>query len=187
MRGVPGTKVMLTLKRKVRDKVKFFNLSLTRAIIKVDSVKSRLEPNSNIGYIRISIFDAKTSTLVAKALRDLYTSNPKLNCIVIYLRNNYGGYLDQAIKVASLFLSSGAVVKVKDKKNIQVHSVIPHRVIVGKNGLYDAALLVLVNGYSASASEILAAAFKDHNRAIIVGRTTFGKGFLFKEPVSFFT
>ncbi|PPE04210.1 S41 family peptidase [Holospora curviuscula] len=176
MRGAPGTKVTLTLKRKVLDKEKIFNISLTRALIKVDSVKFRLEPHSNTGYIRISVFDAKTSTLVAKALRDLYKSNPKLNSIVIDLRNNYGGYLDQAIKVASLFLSSGTVVKVKDKKNIRVHSVIPHQVIVGKDGLYDAALLVLVNGYSASASEILAAALKDHNRAIIVGRVTFGKG-----------
>ena len=176
MRGTPGTKVVLTIKRESLGKEKIFNLFLTRAIIKVDSVKSRLEPNSNIGYIRIGIFDAKTSALVEKALRDLYKANPKLNCIVIDLRNNYGGYLDQAIKVASLFLSSGAVVKIKDKKNVQIHSVIPKQVILGRNGLYDAAVLVLVNGYSASASEILAAAFKDHNRAIIAGRTTFGKG-----------
>ncbi|WP_162531221.1 S41 family peptidase [Holospora elegans] len=176
MRGAPGTKVVLTIRRKLSDKEKIFNVSLTRSLIKVDSVKYHLEPNSNVGYIRIGVFDAKTGILVEKALRSLYKENPKLNSIVIDLRNNYGGYLDQAIKVASLFLSSGVVVKVKDKKTVREHSVVPGHVIVGKGGVYDAALLVLVNGYSASASEILAAALKDHNRAIVAGRMTFGKG-----------
>ncbi|ETZ07642.1 carboxy-terminal-processing protease [Holospora obtusa F1] len=176
MRGAPGTKVVLTIKRRVMEKDKIFNISLTRAVIKVDSVKYRLEPNSNTGYVRINVFDSKTGKLVEKALKDLYKLNPNLNSLVIDLRNNHGGYLDQAIKVASLFLSSGAVVQVKDKKNLRVHSVVPGKVIVGKNGMYDAAILVLVNGYSASASEILAAALKDHNRAIIVGKMTFGKG-----------
>jgi carboxyl-terminal processing protease len=176
LRGAPGSKVSLNIRRKVDGEDKFFQVVLTRAIIKVDSVKFHLEPNTNIGYLRISIFDAKTSKLVANALREMYRLNPKIGCIIVDLRNNYGGYLEQAIKVANFFIPSGVIVKIKDRKGTISHKAVPRNVIVGKNGLYDTALLVLVNGHSASASEILASALKDHQRAIIAGQITFGKG-----------
>ena len=176
LRGAPGSKVSLNIRRKVNGEDKFFQVLLTRAIIKVDSVKFRIEPNTNIGYIRIGVFDAKTSKLVADALREIYRMNSKVGCIILDLRDNYGGYLEQAIKVANFFIPSGIIVKIKDRKHTISHKASPQHVIVGKNGLYDTALLVLVNGQSASASELLASALKDHKRAIIVGQSTFGKG-----------
>lgn len=176
LRGAPGSKVSLNIRRKVDGEEKFFQVLLTRAIIKVDSVKFHIEPQTNIGYIRISIFDAKTSKLMEHALRELYRMNPKIGCIIIDLRNNYGGFLEAAIKVANFFIPSGIIVKIKDRKGTINHKAVPRNVIVGKNGLYDTALLVLVNGHSASASEILASALKDHQRAIIAGQITFGKG-----------
>lgn len=176
IRGKVGTSVTLDIKRKVGNKFTVIRKTLTRALFRINPVKSYVEPETHVGYVRINIFDKKTVLAVKQALENLYKAQPKLNCILLDLRNNYGGFLDQAIATASLFIPSGTIVSVKGRQQTKAYKALPEYFLVGPKGKYDAAVLVLVNGYSASASEILAGAFKDHQRGIIVGQPTFGKG-----------
>lgn len=170
MRGKPGSKILLTI---VRDGGKPFDLELSRAVIKVKSVKSQmLEPG--YGYLRITQFQVNTGEEVGKALAKLKKDNggQKLRGLVLDLRNNPGGVLNAAVDVSDAFLSKGLIVYTEGRtegSKIEF-SATPGDVLNG------APIVVLVNVGSASASEIVAGALQDHKRAIIMGSRTFGKG-----------
>jgi len=170
MRGKPGTDISLTIVRKGEDGP--LNIVITRAIIKVKSVRSKtLEPG--LGYLRISQFQARTGEDMRKELEKLKADNDNhLKGLILDLRNNPGGVLGAAVAVSDLFLEKGLIVytegRVKDSK--LKFSAKPSDIIA------RAPLIVLVNGGSASASEIVAGALQDHHRAIIMGEKTFGKG-----------
>ncbi|NOR41082.1 MAG: PDZ domain-containing protein [Gammaproteobacteria bacterium] len=170
MRGKPGSDIELTIVRDGLDKP--LNISITRDIIKVKSVKSRmLEPG--FGYLRISQFQSKTAENLVDAIENLKKENgAPLEGLVLDLRNNPGGVLNGAVAVSDAFLVKGMIVytegRIADSK-LRFNAT-PDDVIHG------APLIVLVNQGSASASEIVAGALQDHKRAIIVGSQTFGKG-----------
>ena len=170
MRGKPGSDIELTIVRDGLDKP--LNITITRDIIKVKSVKARmLEPG--FGYLRISQFQSKTAANLIDAIEDLKKENSgPLEGLVLDLRNNPGGVLNGAVAVSDAFLDKGMIVytegRIADSK-LRFNAT-PDDVIDG------APLVVLVNQGSASASEIVAGALQDHKRAIIVGSQTFGKG-----------
>jgi len=170
MRGKPDSKLLLTIIREGEDKP--LKIELIRAIIKVKSVKQRmLEPG--YGYIRISTFASRTGASLKEAISALKIENDgALNGLVLDLRNNPGGLLNAAIDVSDAFITKGLIVytegRIKDSN--QKFNAKPDDLLKG------APLIVLVNGGSASASEIVAGALQDHSRAIIVGTKTFGKG-----------
>jgi len=170
MRGKPGTRVILTILREGVSRP--FNLDLERDIIQVASVKSRtLEPG--YGYVRISHFQSRTTEDLLSALNALKRENTGgLKGLVLDLRNNPGGVLNSAVGVSDAFLGGGIIVYTKGRgedSELQFKAS-PDDVLKG------APIVVLVNGGSASASEIVAGAFQDHKRAIIMGYPTFGKG-----------
>lgn len=169
MRGMPKTDILLTIVRKGEDKP--LKIKITRDIIKVESVRSKtLE--KGFGYIRISAFQERTGSDLRKAISKLKKeNNKKLNGLVLDLRNNPGGLLDAAVEVSDAFLESGVVVSIKgrDKSNNMTHSA------KGMDLISEAPIIVLINGGSASASEIVAGALQDHKRAIIMGSLSFGK------------
>ncbi|MBF0623700.1 MAG: S41 family peptidase [Magnetococcales bacterium] len=171
MRGKAGTKVNLTVIRK--GELKPLQFSIVRAVIKVRNVKWRLEPG-NIAYVRITQFTQQTSPLLGEAVETLKKEVGKdgLKGLVLDLRNDPGGLLDQAVQVADAFMEQGRIVYTKGR-------------IPGKDMSFDAGpgdlveglpMVVLINGGSASASEIVAGALQDHHRAIIMGTPSFGKG-----------
>ncbi|OUR73010.1 peptidase S41 [Methylophaga sp. 41_12_T18] len=170
MRGKPDSKLLLTIIRDGEDKP--LKIELTRAIIKVTSVKQKmLEPG--YGYVRISTFQSRTSDSLKEAIGALKQENDgSLNGLVLDLRNNPGGLLDAAVDVSDAFITKGKIVytegRIKDAA--QEFNAKPNDILKG------APLVVLVNGGSASASEIVAGALQDHQRAIILGSKTFGKG-----------
>lgn len=170
MRGKPGTDIALTIIRNGLDAP--LKIIITRAIIKVKSVRSRtLEPG--LGYLRVSQFQVHTGEDMRQQLEELKAENKDgLHGLILDLRNNPGGVLSAAVAVSDFFLEKGLIVytegRVKDSK--MKFSAKPTDVIS------RAPLIVLVNGGSASASEIVAGALQDHNRAIIMGEKTFGKG-----------
>jgi len=170
MRGKPGTDLDLTILRDGEDKP--LKITLTRAIIKVKSVKFRtLEPG--YGYVRISTFQQRTGESLNDAIEALKKDNDgTLNGLVLDLRNNPGGLLNAAVEVSDSFIANGMIVytdgRIPDSK--QEFTAKPRDVLKG------APLVVLVNGGSASASEIVAGALQDHHRAVIIGTKTFGKG-----------
>lgn len=170
MRGKPGTKITLLVVRAGEEKPLTFVLK--RSKIRVKSVKSRtLE--KGYGYVRISQFQERTAIDMRKALTKLKKENHgQLKGLVLDLRNNPGGLLDAAVDVADTFLTHGTIVSVRgrNKEDDVVHSATPNDMLKG------APMIVLVNGGSASASEIVSGALKDNKRAIIMGTRTFGKG-----------
>ncbi len=170
MRGKPGTDIILTIVRENEDKP--LRITITREVITVKSVKSRtLEPG--YGYVRISNFQSHTVEDLQHNLDKLkQENNDDLKGLILDLRNNPGGVLSAAVSVSDLFLDNGLIVytegRIKDSKlkfNAKPTDV-----------LNQSPLIVLVNGGSASASEIVAGALQDHGRAIIMGEQTFGKG-----------
>ncbi|MRI83161.1 MAG: peptidase S41 [Nitratiruptor sp.] len=166
MRGKPGTKIKLTIYRKGEPKP--FVVELTRAIIKVQSVYTKHILDPEILYIRITNFDKKVVQEVKRALEQ----NPKTKGLIIDLRNNPGGLLDQAVGLSDLFIDEGVIVSQKGRVQSENRVYYAH-----KRGTYkELPLVVLVNGGSASASEIVSGALQDHHRAVIVGEKTFGKG-----------
>ena len=187
MRGKPGSKITLTITRK--DEPKLLTFTLTRAVIKVQSVKSKLiEPG--YGFVRITQFQEKTGENLASALENLYKENKApLKGMVLDLRNDPGGLLTGAVGVSAAFLAKDALVvytegRTEDAKMRLTAS--PEDYLRG-NGKEDyikkipdavrsVPMVVLVNGGSASASEIVAGALQDHKRAVIMGTQTFGKG-----------
>jgi len=170
MRGKPGSDILLTVVREGQPKPLTF--TLTRAVIKVQSVKHRMLENG-IGYVRITQFQANTGDGLKDALAKLKLQNKNnLTGLVLDLRNNPGGVLNAAVAVSDAFLTSGLIVytegRVADSE--LKFSATPADLING------APMVVLVNGGSASASEIVAGALQDHKRAVIMGTKTFGKG-----------
>jgi len=167
MRGAPSTTVKLTILREGWKETKDF--AITREIIKIKSVKSKLLEDG-IGYIKINQFQEQTSSDLSKALEKLTQQN--ISSLVLDLRNNPGGLLNSAVDVSSQFLPSDKlVVFIKDRKGEKVE----YR--SGKQTpIPSIPMAVLVNQGSASASEIVAGALKDWNRAVVVGTQTFGKG-----------
>ncbi len=169
MRGKVGTPIKISIRRGTKDP---FDVSLTRETIKVKPVKFRLE-GGDIGYIRVTSFTEQTTPGVLDAVEKLKKeAGNKLKGYIIDLRNNPGGLLDQAIAMSDAFLDKGEIVSVKARKNDEVQrwNAKPGDVA---NGL---PIVVLMNGGSASASEIVAGALQDHRRAIVLGTRSFGKG-----------
>jgi carboxyl-terminal processing protease len=169
MRGPVNSDITLTIRRAGRDP---FDVKLTRASIKIQSVHSHLE-NGNVGYVRISSFNEQTDVGLNAAIKSLkQQANNKLIGVILDLRNNPGGLLDQAVAVSDAFLDKGEIVSTRGRRaeDAQRYDARPGDIA---NGL---PVVVLINGGSASASEIVAGALQDHHRAILVGTRSFGKG-----------
>jgi len=168
MRGKPGTKITLTIVRKGK---KPFEVVITRGIIKIKSVKAKdLENYPEIKYIRISSFDKNVVSRLKQILPKLKKEGKK--GIIIDLRNNPGGLLNQATGTLDLFISHGILVSQKGRVKSENEVYYAHSFGTYKN----IPIVVLVNGGSASASEIVSGGLQDHRRAVIVGEKTFGKG-----------
>lgn len=188
MRGKPGSKITLTVTRK--DVPKLLTFTLARAVIKVQSVKSKLvEPD--YGFVRVTQFQERTGENLVTALQNLYKDNKApLKGLVLDLRNDPGGLLSGAVAVSAAFLPKDALVVYTEGRTADAKMRLtanPENYMRNSNGKDDYSLLVpaevksipmvvLVNGGSASASEIVAGALQDHKRAVIMGTQTFGKG-----------
>ena len=171
MRGPVNTKIKLTIMRKGQDKP--VEVTLTRDIIRVRAVRSNVK-GDDIGYIRLTQFNEQTTENLKKAIGELTAkvSKDKLKGYVIDMRNNPGGLLDQAISVSDAFLQKGEVVSTRGRnaEETQRFNARPGDLTDGK------PIIVLINGGSASASEIVAGALQDHRRATVIGTRSFGKG-----------
>jgi len=168
MRGPKGSKITIAVRREGTPRL--IDFTLTREVIKVQSVKSKaLE--KGYGYIRLTQFQDRTGADLEAALQRLMQENGKLEGLVLDLRNDPGGLLSQAVKVSDMFLDSGLVVYTEGRLDNQKQKYFAH-----PGGYTELPVVVLVNGGSASASEIVAGALQDHGRAVIVGTKTFGKG-----------
>ena len=167
MRGPVGSKLEITVRRK--DVKKALVFEITREIIEVKSVKSKIVDN-DIGYIRLTAFNDNSSKQIKDKI-EKFKKN-KINKYVLDLRNNPGGLLSQAIKISDFFLDNGEIVSTKSRKSSE------NKKYFAKKGdiINGETLLVLINYGSASASEIVAGALKDHKRAIVIGENSYGKG-----------
>ena len=168
MRGIVGSSIELTVRRRGVKKALTFNI--TREIIEVQSVKSDLL-EENIGYIRLTSFNDNSSEQIKNKIEEL-KKNENVNSFILDLRNNPGGLLSQAIRISDFFLENGEIVSTKSRKKSE------NRKWFAKKGdiTQGKTLVVLINYGSASASEIVAGALKDHKRAIILGENSYGKG-----------
>ncbi len=185
MRGEPGTKITLTVFRKSEDRT--FPVTITRAEIKVQSVKAKILDN-DIAWVRVTSFQERTVPDLAKRLTEISIQDPKLKGLVLDLRNNGGGLLQGAVGVAAAFLPTGAVIvstKGQAADSKQVFNATPETYRLSESAdplasvpaiFKKIPMVVLVNAYSASASEIVAGALQDYKRATIIGKTSFGKG-----------
>ena len=169
MRGPRGTKINLTIRREGSSDL--LDFTLVRDIIRVQSVRSRtLEPG--YGYIRLAQFQERSDRDMQRALEKMAAEKGGLNGLVLDLRNNPGGLLTQAVRIADMFLDSGLIVYTEGRIEAQ-----KQKYFAQKDGTWlDFPIVVLVNGGSASASEIVAGALQDHKRAVVLGTKTFGKG-----------
>jgi len=169
MRGPINSEIKLTIRREGREP---FDVKLTRATIKIQSVRSHLE-GDNIAYIRITTFNEQTDVGLNNAMKNLkQQAGGKLLGVVLDLRNDPGGLLDQAVAVADAFLEKGEIVSTRGRRSedAQRYNARPGDIAAGL------PVAVLINGGSASASEIVAGALQDHHRAILLGTRSFGKG-----------
>jgi carboxyl-terminal processing protease len=168
MRGKVNSQIKLTIRREGRDP---FDVSLTRSIIKIQSVRWRTE--GQIGYIRITSFSEQSDDGVERAMKRIREKlGGELKGVVLDLRNNPGGLLDQAIKVSDAFLNQGEIVSTRARRTGDAQ-----RFNAKPGDVADKLpMVVLINGGSASASEIVAGALQDHRRAIVLGMQSFGKG-----------
>jgi carboxyl-terminal processing protease len=168
MRGSVGSGIELTVRRRGVKKALTFNI--IREIIEIQSVKSKLL-DDNVGYIRLTSFNENSSAQIKKKIKNL-NKNKNLKGYILDLRNNPGGLLSQAIKISDFFLKNGEIVSTKSRK------VSENRKWFAKEGdlTNGKILIILINYGSASASEIVAGALKDHKRAIILGENSYGKG-----------
>jgi len=168
MRGLVGSSIEITVRRRGVKKSLIFNIK--REIIQIQSVKSELIDN-NIGYIRLTSFNENSSEQIKNNVNKL-NKNKELKGYILDLRNNPGGLLSQAIKISDFFLENGEIVSTKSRKISENRKWFANKgdITGGKT------LIVLINYGSASASEIVAGALKDHKRAIILGENSYGKG-----------
>src|SRR5882762_8700201 len=170
MRGPVNSDINLTIRREGREP---FDVKLTRAIIKIQSVRSHIE-SKNIGYVRITSFNEQTDVGLANALKSLKAqANNKLIGVILDLRNNPGGLLDQAVAVSDAFLDKGEIVSTRGRRSDDAQR---YNARPGAKPASGLPIAVLINGGSASASEIVAGALQDHHRAILLGTRSFGKG-----------
>ena len=168
MRGEVGSDIVLTVRRNEEEP---FDITITRDVIRIQSVRSRVE--GNVGYLRVTTFNQQTSPGLEKAIEEIEAElGDELIGYVLDLRNNPGGLLDQAIAVSDAFLEKGEVVSTRGRteEDSSRYNAAPGDLT---NGL---PIVVLINGGSASASEIVAGALQDHGRAIVMGTQSFGKG-----------
>ena len=167
MRGPVGSKLEITIRRKGIKKALVFEI--TREIIEVKSVKSKVIDDS-VGYIRLTAFNDNSAKQIKNKINEFKKN--KINKYVLDLRNNPGGLLSQAVKISDFFLDNGEIVSTKSRKSSE------NRKYFAKKGdiINGETLLVLINYGSASASEIVAGALKDHKRAIVIGENSYGKG-----------
>jgi carboxyl-terminal processing protease len=169
MRGQAGTQITVTV---AREDTEPFDVTLTREIINVRAVTARVE-GGDIGIIRVSTFNERTSSMLQDAIRQVKREAGGNLCgVVVDLRNNPGGLLDQAIEVSDAFLDGGEVVSTRGRQPEDVQRYNARR----GDDLAGVQIVVLINGASASAAEIVAGALQDRNRALIVGTDSFGKG-----------
>ena len=168
MRGPVGSGIELTIRR--RGEKKALTFYVVREIIQIQSVKADLLEN-NIGYIRLTSFNENSGDQIKKKIKQLEKDN-KIKAYILDLRNNPGGLLSQAIKISDFFLNSGEIVSTKSRKKSE------NRKWFAKKGdlINGKTIVVLINYGSASASEIVAGALKDHKRAILLGENSYGKG-----------
>ena len=168
MRGPVGSDLKITVRRIGVKKSIIFNI--TREIIKVASVKSELF-DDNIGYLRLTSFNENSSKQIREKLKK-FKKNNKVKHFILDMRNNPGGLLSQAIKITDFFLDNGEIVSTKSRRGNE------NRKWFAKKGdiINGDTLIILINYGSASASEIVAGALKDHKRAILIGENTYGKG-----------
>ena len=168
MRGKIGTPINITIRRlDVEEDLKFV---IVRDKIKVREVSSAIK--ENVGYIRLSAFNEQSGDQLLNKIKDFSKTNKNLNGYILDLRNNPGGLLSQAVKISDAFLDSGEIVSIKgrDKNDIKIYTARKGDALKGK------PLIILINRGSASASEIVSGALKDHKLAILLGEKTFGKG-----------
>ena len=168
MRGEVGTSIEITIRRKGLKKAK--KIKIVREIIQMKSVSARLI-DDEVGYLRLSAFNENSSDQLKKEIKKL-EKNKKTTGYILDLRNNPGGLLTQAIEISDFFLDDGEIVSTKGRKNRE------NRKFFAKKGdkINGKPLIVLINGGSASASEIVAGALQDQKRAVLLGINTFGKG-----------
>ncbi|NLC27772.1 MAG: S41 family peptidase [Campylobacteraceae bacterium] len=166
MRGKPGTETTLTIVRKGENKP--LSIAIVRDIIKINSVYTKTIEDENLLYLRITSFDKNVVSKTKEALE----KNRDVKGIIMDLRNNPGGLLDQAVDLTDLFIDSGLIVSQKGKNNQEQEA---YHATKGTT-LTKIPMVVMVNAGSASASEIVSGALQDHKRAIVVGEKTFGKG-----------
>ena len=168
MRGPVGSSIELTVRRRGEKKAIKFNI--TREIIEIQSVKTELLQN-DIGYIRLTSFNENSSEQIEKKIINLEKSQ-NIKAYILDLRNNPGGLLSQAIRISDFFLDNGEIVSTKSRKASENRKWFANKGDLTKGK----TLIVLINYGSASASEIVAGALKDHKRAIVLGENSFGKG-----------
>ena len=168
MRGLVGSEIEITVRRRGVKKAIIFNI--TREIIKIQSVKSKYIDN-NIGYLRLTSFNENSGNQIKKKIKE-FNKKKDLKGYILDLRNNPGGLLSQAIKITDFFLEDGEIVSTKGRKKSE-----NKKWFAKKGDLTNGkTLIILINYGSASASEIVAGALKDHKRAILVGENSYGKG-----------
>ena len=169
MRGKVGSEIKITVRRRGVKKAIIFNI--TREIIKIESVKGSKYIDEGIGYLRLTSFNENSGDQVKKKIKD-FNKKSDLKGYILDLRNNPGGLLSQAIKITDFFLEDGEIVSTKGRKKSE------NRKWFAKKGdlTNGKTLVILINYGSASASEIVAGALKDHKRAILVGENSYGKG-----------
>ena len=168
MRGPVGSSIDLTIRR--RGEKKIINKTIIRKMIQVKSAEAKIIKN-NIGYLRLKSFNSNSSKQLVEKIKN-FEKSKKLTGYILDLRNNPGGLLTQAINVTDFFLNDGEIVSTKGRKASE------NRRFFAKKGdkLKGKPLIILINNGSASASEIVAGALKDHKRAILLGENTYGKG-----------
>ena len=168
MRGPVGSSIDLTIRR--RGEKKIINKTIIRKMIQIKSVEAKIIKN-NIGYLRLKSFNSNSSKQLVEKIKN-FEKSKKLTGYILDLRNNPGGLLTQAINVTDFFLNDGEIVSTKGRKASE------NRRFFAKKGdkVKGKPLIILINNGSASASEIVAGALKDHKRAILLGENTYGKG-----------
>jgi carboxyl-terminal processing protease len=169
MRGPVNTDISITVRREGTEEP--LDITLRRAIVKIQSVRAR--PEEDVGYVRITAFNEQTETTLAEAVGDLRSQiGEGMRGLVLDLRNNPGGLLDQAVAVADAFLDGGEIVSTRGRRNDSIQ-----RFNARQGDLAEGLpMVVLINNGSASASEIVAGALQDHRRALVMGTPSFGKG-----------